>query len=198
MPDIPTGTILGYIGVILLFLGLFFFITGIGLVNIKDITVMPGRKTISVGVIFLAVGIFLVLPDISKNAHENAGTTAIEMPIPTLTHTIIVANPTSSSAPSAIPSETLPSLMSEVNSEMVRLPEGYIYIGSSSSPGEIRDYHNAHKVFISEIYIDKYEVTNKQYYSCVLAKICHEPKVNSSNRRENYYNNLDEYGDFPV
>jgi hypothetical protein len=63
VPDIPTTSPLGYVGVILLLLGVFFLITGFGLIKIQNISVKPGRQTWGVGVFMILLGIASVIPD---------------------------------------------------------------------------------------------------------------------------------------
>ena len=54
-----------------------------------------------------------------------------------------------------------------------------------------------HKVNLSAYYIDKYEVTNARYKTCVDAGACTPPKVNSSHERSSYYGDPT-YADYPV
>ncbi|MFZ3150117.1 MAG: formylglycine-generating enzyme family protein [Anaerolineaceae bacterium] len=54
-----------------------------------------------------------------------------------------------------------------------------------------------HKVYLSDYYIDKYEVTNRQYALCVEDGGCSDPYYKSSSTRDSYYGNPD-YDDYPV
>jgi formylglycine-generating enzyme len=81
-------------------------------------------------------------------------------------------------------------------SEMVRIPQGTFKMGSSYTSAY--DFNPSHDVFISEFYIDKYEVTNAQYHKCVDVGICSKPFLWSSNTRTNYYDDLALYGNYPV
>ena len=53
--------------------------------------------------------------------------------------------------------------------EMVRVPEGEFTMGSDSGDS---DEKPAHRVYLDEFHIDKYEVTNEQYNQCISAGPC--------------------------
>ena len=55
----------------------------------------------------------------------------------------------------------------------------------------------AHTVYLDAFYMDKYEVTNAAYKTCVVAGICQPPSKASSDTRSSYYNNST-YDDYPV
>ncbi len=54
-----------------------------------------------------------------------------------------------------------------------------------------------HTVFLDAYYIDKYEVTNALYKTCVDAGYCTPPKKNFSSTRNSYFDNAD-YSNYPV
>jgi formylglycine-generating enzyme required for sulfatase activity len=54
-----------------------------------------------------------------------------------------------------------------------------------------------HAVWLDGYFIDKYEVTNAEYRSCVLAGACSRPRKSSSRQRGGYFYNR-EYDDYPV
>lgn len=58
--------------------------------------------------------------------------------------------------------------------EMVLVPAGEFIMGSDSGSGNERP---AHKVYLYEYYIDKYEVTNEQYNQCVSGGKCSANKI---------------------
>ncbi len=57
-----------------------------------------------------------------------------------------------------------------------------------------------HDVVLDSFWIDKYEVTNSQYSSCVSAGACTPPGQNTSKTRENYFQESQNYqfAEFPV
>lgn len=82
--------------------------------------------------------------------------------------------------------------------EMVIVPSGDFRMGTSYWSDADYDFAPGHKVYISEFYIDKYEVTNAQYAMCVTAEICSPPLAYSSNTREHYFDDLETYAEYPV
>lgn len=88
-------------------------------------------------------------------------------------------------------------LTDEKGIEMVRVPEGEFQMGSSK--GEA-DEKPVHPVYLASFYIDKFEVTNSAYRSCVEDSACEPPNHSfffpeSPNRA--YYGNPD-YDNYPV
>jgi len=103
--------------------------------------------------------------------------------------------------------------------QMVFVPEGEFVMGSSlemsrdakklceSSKGDsaraackaaaFTDERPAHRVALDAFWIDRTEVTNRQYASCVQAGVCDPPLLNSSFSRTSYYGDP-AYDDFPV
>ena len=47
MPDIPVGSALDYVGVLLLVFGFFLIVAGLGIIKIEKITVKPGIELLS-------------------------------------------------------------------------------------------------------------------------------------------------------
>ena len=90
-------------------------------------------------------------------------------------------------------------------SEMMEIPAGKYYVGSYSPPADLIDpderpweswiayYEN----YLPLYYIDKYEVTQKDYSECVEAGICSEPVKKRSGWRSDYWGNS-EYDNYPV
>jgi formylglycine-generating enzyme required for sulfatase activity len=98
------------------------------------------------------------------------------------------------------PSETLQSTVPSSSTEipgvegMVLVPEGIFTMGDNT-----RDIMEgpAHSVHLDAYYIDRYEVTNKQFMDCVDEGECDWPANISSKTRPSYYGNP-EFDDFPV
>lgn len=73
--------------------------------------------------------------------------------------------------------------------ELVVIPAGNFVMGSNNV-SDNPDESPAHSVFLNAYAIQKYELTNKQYYQCVKAGVCIAP-------RNSKYNNA-KYADHPV
>ncbi len=116
-------------------------------------------------------------------------------PPATPTHT---STPSPTETPTLTPTETVTAGPSPtpIPVEKVLGPEGVYNMGSSYS--EARNFYPVHDVYTDQFYIDKYEVSNAQYAQCVEARVCSAPALSSSNTREHYFDNLDEYGNYPV
>jgi len=89
--------------------------------------------------------------------------------------------------------------------EMIEVPAGEYYIGDYSPPSDLIDpderpwesWGDNYDNYLPLFYIDKYEVTQKDFRECVEAKICREPVKKRSGWRSDYWNNT-EYDNFPV
>jgi eukaryotic-like serine/threonine-protein kinase len=53
------------------------------------------------------------------------------------------------------------------------------------------------KVYLDAFWIDRTEVTNKMYATCVSSGTCSPPKSDDSTTRSSYYNS-DTYADYPI
>lgn len=83
-------------------------------------------------------------------------------------------------------------------SNMVYVPAGEFLMGcdTKEDPACFENWIE-HKVYLDSFYIDKYEVTNKQYQECVDMGVCNPPVINTSSTRRPYYGNP-AYEDYPV
>ncbi len=83
--------------------------------------------------------------------------------------------------------------------EEIFIPASAFQMGCHSPSDRCAKGHEEplHTVFLDAYYIDKYEVTNTQYSSCVDAGHCLPPRQNSSSTRSSYFNNPN-YANYPV
>lgn len=90
---------------------------------------------------------------------------------------------------------SLPIEMVDDKGVTIRLiPAGEFTMGSDNDS----DNRNAvHTVYLDAFYLDKYEVTNATYATCVTAGVCDPPQETKSDFRASYYGNP-EYDNFPV
>jgi hypothetical protein len=116
--QIPFNTPLGFIGFLMLGLGVFLLLAGFSILNVEKVTVKPGRSTWVIGLIFSVAGISLVFlgaPDKDPGASIT--------PVP-MTATISIA--TSSSAaetPTLVPGIEPSATSSEFSKESALLAE---------------------------------------------------------------------------
>jgi serine/threonine protein kinase len=99
--------------------------------------------------------------------------------------------PTATPIPSELPAGTIKVLG---GAEMAYVPSGTFTMGSDTGETDERPVHN---VWLSGFWIDRYEVTNAQYRSCVDAGQCKRPAYDSSNTRGDYFVDS-KYDDHPV
>ena len=99
---------------------------------------------------------------------------------------------TETAGPTATPTYST----SKDTSEMVFIPEGPFIMGTDDEDA-IPNTRPAHEVNLQGFWIDRYEVSNRQYANCVEDKFCTVPKDLSSATRKDYYINPD-YADYPV
>jgi serine/threonine-protein kinase len=88
--------------------------------------------------------------------------------------------------------------------EQVFVPAGEFIIGSDDIEAKVtieggRAYPEipVHTVYLDSYWIDKYEVTNRQYALCVEAGACRPPYLSSSETRPKYFGNP-LYEEYPV
>jgi formylglycine-generating enzyme required for sulfatase activity len=115
----------------------------------------------------------------------------------------IMPSPSSASIPTitltmtATPRPTLtPTITStpDINSGLMR----FVPAGGFTMGGNVYDDEKPiHTVYLDDYYIDKYEVTNALYKTCVEASVCMQPHNTSSYSRFNYYGNS-LYDNYPV
>ena len=80
------------------------------------------------------------------------------------------------------------------SASILLVPAGNFIMGSYNGNA---DEQPVHIVYLDAFYIDKYEVTNALYKSCVDANACAFPKFENSNLRPTYYGDP-RYDQYPV
>jgi len=107
----------------------------------------------------------------------------------------VLAAQTVAAAQSSGPTATLiPDMIDASGVPMRLVPAGTFMMGNDNGND---DEKPAHLVDLPDYYIDKYEVTNKQYAACVSGGGCTPPSGTSSYTRPSYYDNS-EFDEFPV
>jgi formylglycine-generating enzyme required for sulfatase activity len=110
--------------------------------------------------------------------------------IPTATEEIIPPTATPTEEPSNMRISSIDGM------PQVYIPAGTFHMGgydARSAPDEFP----SHDVTLDAFWMDQLEVTNGMYQLCVGAGVCKLPQSVESQRRKNYYNNLD-FKDYPV
>lgn len=69
-PNLPNEPSIVYIALLLLLVGLFLFIAGLGILSIEKVSVSPGMKTWIVGLVLMIVGSLLIYQNIKINSEE--------------------------------------------------------------------------------------------------------------------------------
>ncbi|MBI5294901.1 MAG: formylglycine-generating enzyme family protein [Chloroflexi bacterium] len=102
-------------------------------------------------------------------------------------------------------------LIDEKKVEMVKVPEGYFIMGSTLTDmllecnklnykncTEVRygDSVPSQQIYLMDYYIDKFEVTNENYLSCVNEDVCQEP-TDTKLSNDDYFGNP-EFNNYPV
>lgn len=70
MPDIPAATLIGYIGTIFFLFGLFLILSGMGVIQVQQITVSKGVGTLVTGIVITLVGGVLIFSDFGRARSE--------------------------------------------------------------------------------------------------------------------------------
>jgi serine/threonine-protein kinase len=114
--------------------------------------------------------------------------------------TLLIASTQGSAAPPEGPEDVTIYLPLILNgsivpaSEMVFIPAGTFQMGANDGWFDEKPMHT---VTLDAYYIDKMEVTNRQYTRCVAAGICAAPSLDFSSTRLTYYSNPT-FADYPV
>lgn len=90
--------------------------------------------------------------------------------------------------------ETATEVVASIDAEMIIIPKGKFTMGNGNDD---ENEQPVHVVDLSAFYIDKYEVTNFSYKTCVASGSCESPVNSSSNTHSDYYDNP-LYDNYPV
>jgi len=101
--------------------------------------------------------------------------------------------PTKAVTLTSVPSSS-PKAAAAQSASILLVPAGNFIMGSYNGNA---DEQPVHIVYLDAFYIDKYEVTNALYKSCVDANACAFPKFDNSNLRPTYYGDP-RYDQYPV
>jgi formylglycine-generating enzyme required for sulfatase activity len=141
----------------------------------------------------IAVIIFPLLNSLSPTSNQPAISVNL-----TIENTKVASTGTTIS-----PSTSAPNLTNNVNpaiytdsrgTSMLLVPKGKFTMGRS---GGALDESPAHVVNLDDFYIDKYEVTNALYNTCVNTGICQPPTSIASSSRPSYFGNA-QFNSYPV
>ena len=110
--------------------------------------------------------------------------------IPTLTEIPVSATPIPTATPETI------KILAKDGMTQIYISSGTFMMGGLDVYRE-NDELPAHEVFLDSFWIDQIEVTNGMYGLCVQAGECRVPVQTRSNRREEYFGNV-EFQDYPV
>lgn len=72
-----------------------------------------------------------------------------------------------------------------------------IKVDNTCKRSDFGDEEPSHTIYLDSFYIDKYEVTNDEYKTCVDSGSCREPFILSSASREKYFGNP-EFNNYPI
>lgn len=97
-------------------------------------------------------------------------------------------------SPTKTPSPDVGTIFDSNGVIMMYVPAGSFSMGSDDNN---QDEKPSHAVFLDAFYIDKFEVTNKEYERCVITGVCLPPQKSSSLTHSAYFSNP-EFADYPV
>jgi len=128
-------------------------------------------------------------------------TPAPETPAPVFTQPPVteapVATEASTEAPTRAPTQAPTANQDEITDPkgvtMRLVPAGEFTMGSETYDDE----KPIHQVYLDAYYMDKYEMTNALYETCVSAGVCDPPQQTSSYTHTSYYGDS-QYADYPV
>lgn len=102
MPSIPVNTALGFIGFLLVVVGGFLLLTGLGIIGVEKVTVKKGRQTWIIGAVFALIGIVLIsFSEPLKRGVDNAALTASPTTMVTASNPAVASTPALQETPEA-------------------------------------------------------------------------------------------------
>lgn len=148
---------------------------------------------------FLLVFILSACSGETKTSLPNPTATMEPTAVPEIKATEAVASPTVEATRTVVIPTQTPS--NHRFSSIDGMPQVYIPAGTFHMGGyDVRaapDEFPAHEVTLDAYWMDQLEVTNAMYQLCVAAGTCALPQSLESQRRTDYYNNI-EFKDYPV
>ena len=105
MPQIPVNTPLGYIGIVMLVVGMFLLLTGFNILKVEKVTVKPGKPTWGVGFAFSILGILLLMVSepITSGKNPDPNPTPFPSPAPIIVTTTPLVTETIPTNPTITP-----------------------------------------------------------------------------------------------
>lgn len=137
-----------------------------------------------------AIGIVIVLW-LNGTFQPASGPVSLNSP---MVHPLIFASSTPTRAVTATPASSALTTTADQSASIILVPAGNFIMGSDNGNA---DEQPVHTVYLNAFYIDKYEVTNSLYKTCVDANACAFPKFFNSNLRTTYYSDA-RYDQYPV
>lgn len=127
---------------------------------------------------------------------ENTQTQTIATLVQDTVEPSVTITPRSTSTSANTPISTpLPTEITDAKGvPMVLVPAGEFLMGSDDFNTSEKP---AHRVYLADFFIDKYETTNAEYTACVEAGVCDLPKELGSYDRKSYYGNP-AFDNYPV
>jgi formylglycine-generating enzyme required for sulfatase activity len=160
------------------------------LVDVERLAGDPSRrKAYTIALLAAVVGIAAIAV-YAVSAARGQNVPAAPLPV-ILTETETAGPPTNT--PTVTPTP-LPRQITSSGAAMMLVSAGEFVMGSDGGP---EDEGPAQTLFLSDFYIDKYEVTNASYKACVDSGQCDPPDKLASRTQANYYTNL-EFKNYPV
>jgi len=128
-------------------------------------------------------------------------TPAPETPAPVFTQPPVTEAPVATEAPTEAPTRA-PTQAPTANQDEITDPKGVtmrlVPAGEFTMGSETYDDEKPiHQVYLDAYYMDKYEMTNALYETCVSAGVCDPPQQTSSYTHTSYYGDS-QYADYPV